>query len=58
MYIVYHAVVVKYIYVGDTTRRLEQRVKVHQDACKRGDEKVLAIAYHAGINITPLFGKR
>ncbi len=28
-------------------RRLEQRVKEHQDACKRGDEKVSAIAEHA-----------
>ncbi len=28
-------------------RRLEQRVKEHMDACKRGDEKVSAIAEHA-----------
>ncbi len=34
------------IYIGETTRRLEQRVKEHQDACKRGDE-VSAIAEHA-----------
>ncbi len=34
-------------YIGETTRRLEQRVKEHQDACKRGDEKVSAIAEHA-----------
>ncbi len=33
--------------VGETTRRLEQRIKEHQDACKRGDEKVSAIAEHA-----------
>ncbi len=37
---------VKYTY-GETTRRLEQRIKEHQDACKRGDEKVSAIAEHA-----------
>ncbi len=35
------------VYIGETTRRLEQRVKEHQDACKRGDEKVPAIAEHA-----------
>ncbi len=34
-------------YTGETTRRLEQRVKEHQDACKRGDEKVSAIAEYA-----------
>ncbi len=34
-------------HIGVTTRRLEQRVKEHQDACKRGDEKVSAIAEHA-----------
>ncbi len=32
------------VYIDETTRRLEQRVKEHQDACKRGDEKVSAIA--------------
>ncbi len=32
---------------GETNRRLNQRVKEHQDACKRGDEKVSAIAEHA-----------
>ncbi len=35
------------VYIGETTRRLEQRMKEHQDACKRGDEKVSAIAEHA-----------
>ncbi len=35
------------VYISETTRRLEQRVKEHQDACKRGDEKVSAIAEHA-----------
>ncbi len=35
------------VYIGETTRRLEQRVKEHQDACKRGDEKVSVIAEHA-----------
>ncbi len=31
----------------ETTIRLEQRVREHQDACKRGNEKVSAIAEHA-----------
>ncbi len=35
------------VYIGETTRRLEQRVKEHQDACKRGNEKVSAIVEHA-----------
>ncbi len=35
------------VYIGETTRRLEQRVKEHQDACKRVDEKVSSIAEHA-----------
>ncbi len=35
------------VYIGETTRRLEQRVKEHQDVCKRGDEKVSVIAEHA-----------
>ena len=37
---------VKYT-LGETTKRLEQRVKEHQDAGRRGDEKVSAIAEHA-----------
>ena len=35
------------VYIGETTRRLEQRVKEHQDACRKGDEKISAIAEHA-----------
>ncbi len=35
------------LYIGEQTRRLEKRVKEHQDACKRVDEKVSAIAEHA-----------
>ena len=35
------------VYIGETTRRFEHRVKEHQDACKRGDEKVSVIAEHA-----------
>ncbi len=35
------------VYIGETTRKLEQRVKEHQDACKRGDEMVSAITEHA-----------
>ncbi len=34
-------------YIGETTRRLEQNAKEHQDACKRGDENISAIAEHA-----------
>ncbi len=35
------------VYIGETTRRLEQRLKEHKDAYKRGDENVSAIAEHA-----------
>ncbi len=35
------------VYIGETTRRLEQRVKKHQDVCKRGDKKVSVIAEYA-----------
>ncbi len=35
------------INIGETTGRLEQRVKEHQDASKRDDEKASAIAEHA-----------
>ena len=45
------------VYIGETTRRLEQRMKEHQDACKRGDEKVSAIA-ELGSCITSLNVKR
>ncbi len=34
------------LYIGETTRKLKQRVKEHQDACKRGDEKDSTIAEH------------
>ncbi len=33
------------VYIGETTRRLGQRVKENQDACKRGDEKVYLLLY-------------
>lgn len=35
------------MYIGETSRRLERRVKEHQDACRKRDEKVSAIAEHA-----------
>ena len=35
------------VYLSEITRRWEQRLKEHQDACKRGDEKVSAIAKQA-----------
>ncbi len=46
------------VYIGETTRRFEQRVKEPQDACKGGDEKVSAMLNMLGSNITPLNGKR
>ncbi len=30
------------VYIGETTRRLEQRIKEHQDTCKRGDGRLAA----------------
>ncbi len=35
------------VYIDEATKRHEQRVKEHQDACKRGYERVSAIAEHA-----------
>ncbi len=37
---------------------IEQRVKEHQDACKRGDEKVSVIAEHAWQQHHLINGKR
>ena len=34
------------VYVGDTQRRLEARVKEHRDACNKGDVGKSAIAEH------------
>ena len=45
------------VYIGVITRRLEERVEEYQDACKRGDKKVSAIAELFGSSITPLTGK-
>ena len=33
--------------LGETTRRLEQRISEHQDACRKGEEKKSAVAEHA-----------
>ncbi len=41
---VYPATIDNKVYMGETTRRLEQRGKELQDACKRGDEQGSAIA--------------
>ena len=35
------------VYIGETTRRLEQRISEHQDACRKGEEKKSAVAEHA-----------
>ena len=37
------------MYIGETTRRLEQRISEHQDACRKGarEEKKSAVAEHA-----------
>jgi len=35
------------IYIGETSRKLEQKVKEHQDTYRNGDEKSSAIAEHA-----------
>ncbi len=42
------------IYMGETTKRLEQSVKEHQDPCRRDDKKVSAI----GNSLTPVNRKR
>ena len=35
------------VYIGETARRLEQRLAEHHDACIKGDERKSAIAEHA-----------
>ena len=35
------------VYIGEMTRRLEQRISEHQDACRKGEEKKSAVAEHA-----------
>ena len=35
------------VYIGETTRRLEQRISKHQDACRKGEEKKSVVAEHA-----------
>ena len=35
------------VYIGETKRRLETRLKEHQDACKRGMMEKSAVAEHA-----------
>ena len=45
------------VYIGETTRRLQQRVNEHQDACKKGDEKSSAIAQHAWKEHHPILWK-
>ena len=34
------------VYIGETTRRLGQRMNEHQDACRKGEKKS-AVAEHA-----------
>ena len=42
------------IYIGETIRRLEQRILEHKDACKKGDERKSAIAEHCWQNQHPI----
>ena len=35
------------VYLGETRRRLETRLKEHKDACRRGELEKSAIAEHA-----------
>ena len=35
------------VYIGETVRRLETRIKEHEDACKKGTTEKSAIAKHA-----------
>ena len=41
------------VYIGETTRRLEQRISEHQDACRKGEEKKSAVAEHRGVEGAP-----
>ena len=41
------------MYIGETTRRLEQRISEHQDACRKGEEKKSAVAEHRGVEGAP-----
>ena len=34
------------VYIGETTRRLDQRMKEHKHACEHGEEKKSAVAEH------------
>ena len=42
------------VYIGETVRRLETRMKEHQDACRRGMVERSAIAEHAWENQHPI----
>ena len=46
------------VYIGETTRRLEQRTSEHQDACRKGEEKKSAVAEHAWKEHHPIFDGR
>ena len=35
------------VYIGETVRRLEQRITEHKDACKKGKERKSALAEHS-----------
>ena len=41
-------------YIGETVRRLEMRMKEHQDACQRGTLEKSALAEHARENHHPI----
>ena len=42
------------VYIGETTRRLETRVREHQNACRRGEFDKSAIAEHAWTDHHPI----
>ena len=42
------------VYIGETIRRLETRVKEHEEACKKGELDKSALAEHAWTNQHPI----
>ena len=42
------------VYIGETCRRLKQRLEEHRNACMKGDEKASAIAEHAWKDHCPI----
>ena len=42
------------VYIGETIRRLETRVKEHEEACRKGELDKSALAEHAWTNQHPI----